>query len=282
MRHFRNIQRYGNFYIYCIYGDLRETDIGHEVYYIGQRLCPKKYEINNDPYMGTSTRLNGFIRKEFERIETNGVKTLVKKTKIKGLFEIYGKDKFQKIILNYSDNQLQTNDLETKRIKEYRELYGTHLLNFCENGIGAGFVGKNHPNFGRRWSLTEEQKENQRGKNNAHYGKKWYTDGKINKRGFECPIGFKEGFTSKIDYKKRKQIDYSNPTEKQLNGWKNTSKNMKGNKNSVGKNTGKTFFTNGIEIRLFKEGEQLEGYWKDTSCCKNKVNLKIKGGDAIC
>ena len=134
---------------------------------------------------------------------------------LKAALKKYGKDNFEKTILDVCETKEQADFLEIKYIAFYR-LGGLCQYNIADGG--EGFTGNHTEKSKRKMSkshkgikLSEEHKKNvaaaNKGKNKgakfskehkeklsmAKKGRKWYNNNIVNTFAFECPKGFNPG-----------------------------------------------------------------------------------------
>lgn len=87
---------------------------------------------------------------------------------------------------------------------EHTQLHkkGKHLSaehkNKMSEAMKGKYAGENHPMYGKKHSdeARKKMRESHKGKhigNTATKGMRWYNNGKISKRAFECPDGFTPG-----------------------------------------------------------------------------------------
>lgn len=141
----------------------------------------------------------------------------------------------KKIILAIFSSRKEALEAEIKLHEFYKVNINSHFANqvkqtsikFSTQGAPAhlnpmyGRVGKNNPNYGKKWCTDGERdifcskcpygfyhgRSKIKGSNNSMYGKRgvdnpnsklfWFTNGDKNIRAFTCPVGFTRGFTNK-------------------------------------------------------------------------------------
>lgn len=120
------------FYIY------KMTHVPSERVYVGQRKLPKKCICPYlDKYFGSGT-----IWKRIYNAHP---------------------DECKKEILAISNTQEETDKLEKEYITYYKRTYNELCVNIAEGGSGVG-SGKNHPNFGKKFSKETREKMSKAGK----------------------------------------------------------------------------------------------------------------------
>lgn len=156
-------------YIYMIINKVNDKT------YIGQRES-KKF-CHQDKYMGSGKLL-------------------------KKAFKKYGKENFEKLLVQYIETKEEADKQEIFWIAHYRER-GMAQYNIADGGHGSN--GNSH-RVG--WHHSEETKRKIsnshigifRGRepwNKGEKGRHWYNNGIEEKMTFECPIGWKEGRLNK-------------------------------------------------------------------------------------